>query len=911
MTRSRLDSLWAAAAWGTAFVVYVRTLAPGLVAVLDAPMFQFVGRVLGVPHNPGYPLYVLLTYPFSYLPIGSLPYRINLFSALFGAITVSLTFLIARELGCRRTISVAAALGSAFGHIFWSQSLIAEVYTLDSAIVAGMLLALLAWGRTHRPGFFFASIALLAAGLGNHTTILGFAPGMAAYALLKDRPFVTRSRTIVAAVAIIAAGLLQYVFILVRSRQPAAYLESRAMTPAELLDVMTGAQFRDRLFAFEWRAVVFDRAPWLVEHVLATELTLPALVLAMVGAIWLLRRRLSEALLLLLGCGAIIVFALNYSVVDTPVFLIPATLVLWILAAAGAELAARVAQRYSRAAAAGVGLAALLVPPWHFANNFAVTDRSRDTEAAVHFDALFEALPDQTALVREDFLVDRLVMFKLLGDGAAEGRQIELVPRSAGAVRGRLADGLSVFGFSKSIRRLRYDALNFGFRALPLTGGRVSDLLSRLPDDTVVAVAIPGRHAARFAASAGVSLAAIGGPGELDDRGASNAVIVGVRGARAGAIVHSSPTDVRVDIAAGEDIGGTGLSAASAIEIRSDTTEAVIRQGSRDIVRTNEGVALALWSPDGAFKGALTMQASDDYRVPVPTGPLSVYPLRGVWSGQQVANGWTDLARTVATGSVMLQVPPGAEMVLYCGDDEPLAPRVIDRSSDQVSVEVAAFEGAARAELRARLEADALKMSDLDQRANVYRIRVTSSGRDRVSVLLALGGVPAEAIAHVPHSGSSGEVTAYSIDTQGLLRTPDRASEVLLLARDEQAQLPGHGWSPVDWDAVSPYRWMTAREARLVLPIAMNDARRIRIQALLEDTGAPTVVSLRVNGTDLPSQALLEGWHAYEWDVPAGALWQGTNEVTLVIDRLSPSKTSDAPRRGIALSELRVIGGDS
>jgi hypothetical protein len=63
-------------------LVYVRTLAPGLIALLDSPMFQFIGRVLGVPHNPGYPLYVMLTYPVALVPLGSLPHRIKLFSSV-------------------------------------------------------------------------------------------------------------------------------------------------------------------------------------------------------------------------------------------------------------------------------------------------------------------------------------------------------------------------------------------------------------------------------------------------------------------------------------------------------------------------------------------------------------------------------------------------------------------------------------------------------------------------------------------------------------------------------------------------------------------------------------------------------------------------------------------------------------
>jgi hypothetical protein len=37
----------AVAAGAAALVAYVWTLAPGLVALLDTPMFQFIGRVLG------------------------------------------------------------------------------------------------------------------------------------------------------------------------------------------------------------------------------------------------------------------------------------------------------------------------------------------------------------------------------------------------------------------------------------------------------------------------------------------------------------------------------------------------------------------------------------------------------------------------------------------------------------------------------------------------------------------------------------------------------------------------------------------------------------------------------------------------------------------------------------------------
>ena len=422
---NRRDFFWAAAAGCASLAVYVRTLAPGIVADLDTPMFQFIGRVLGVAHNPGYPLYVLLTYPIAILPMGSLPYRINLFSAVCGALAVALVFLAARRLGCGRPAGLAASLGLAFGQVFWSQAVIAEVYTLHAALVAAALLGMLAWGGPRCASSYYFGVVAIAAGFAHHTTIVAFLPAMVVYVWLTDRSFLLRVRTLLTTGAFLAAGLLPYLFIVIRSNQPGAYLESRATSIAQLPNVILAGQFRDRVFAFDLNTVVTERLPALFNGVLASELTFPGLALAIVGAAFLLRRRLADALLLLIGAAAVFGFAVNYSVVDTPVFLIPALLVLWLLAAVGAEhLAGLVRERV--AASQAVVLAPLLLPVWLLAHNFEINDRSRDTGASVVMDRLFDALPARTALVHEDFLVDRLVMYKLLADAAARGRSIDL-----------------------------------------------------------------------------------------------------------------------------------------------------------------------------------------------------------------------------------------------------------------------------------------------------------------------------------------------------------------------------------------------------------------------------------------------------------------------------------------------------
>ena len=105
-TIDRRDLALACACGAVALAAYLRTLAPGLTADLDSPLFQFIGRALGVAHNPGYPLYTLLTWPIAQVPIGELAWRINVFSAVMGAVATGLVFLAARRLEARPIVSV-------------------------------------------------------------------------------------------------------------------------------------------------------------------------------------------------------------------------------------------------------------------------------------------------------------------------------------------------------------------------------------------------------------------------------------------------------------------------------------------------------------------------------------------------------------------------------------------------------------------------------------------------------------------------------------------------------------------------------------------------------------------------------------------------------------------------------------
>ena len=125
MSARTREAAVAAAVAATALGIYLATLQPDFGGPEDTPKFQFIGYVLGTPHPPGYPLYVLLSHPFVALPIGTIAYRANLFSAVMAAVACAVAYAIGRQLDARRWPAVCAALGLATGASFWRSAVFA------------------------------------------------------------------------------------------------------------------------------------------------------------------------------------------------------------------------------------------------------------------------------------------------------------------------------------------------------------------------------------------------------------------------------------------------------------------------------------------------------------------------------------------------------------------------------------------------------------------------------------------------------------------------------------------------------------------------------------------------------------------------------------------------------------------
>ena len=113
------------------FALYAAS-SPRSVALEDDSLFVLSSYFLGVEHPPGYPLFTLIGHLFTYLPFGSVAYRVHLASALFGALSGAAVWLCARSLIQGRLPAYVAAFALGLSPVFWSQSIIAEVYTLNT-----------------------------------------------------------------------------------------------------------------------------------------------------------------------------------------------------------------------------------------------------------------------------------------------------------------------------------------------------------------------------------------------------------------------------------------------------------------------------------------------------------------------------------------------------------------------------------------------------------------------------------------------------------------------------------------------------------------------------------------------------------------------------------------------------------
>ena len=201
--------------------------APREVALEDDGLFLMILEHFGVGHPPGYPLYTLLGSPFFHLlpDFLSPAYRGHMFSGFAGAVSCVALYLIIAMLVNSRACAVAAAMAYAASEAFWSQAIIAEVYTLNTAMYFIVLALCMRFAsntdiKNRQRGLYMLIAFTYALSLTNHWPLIGLAS--ATLLLLVIAQWRSLLVNLPLGAALFILGLLPYAWFVWRSHTPVA-----------------------------------------------------------------------------------------------------------------------------------------------------------------------------------------------------------------------------------------------------------------------------------------------------------------------------------------------------------------------------------------------------------------------------------------------------------------------------------------------------------------------------------------------------------------------------------------------------------------------------------------------------------------------------------------------------------------
>jgi pentatricopeptide repeat protein len=157
--QKRINAVFAGLAFVVALITYLRTIAP-TVSFWDCGEFITCSYILGIPHPPGAPFYLLIGRLFSMIPfVEDIALRVNVISALASAFTVLFTYLIivrlikqwrgepksSSDLFILIASGLMGALSYAFTDTFWFNAVEAEVYAISMFFTSIIVWLILIW----------------------------------------------------------------------------------------------------------------------------------------------------------------------------------------------------------------------------------------------------------------------------------------------------------------------------------------------------------------------------------------------------------------------------------------------------------------------------------------------------------------------------------------------------------------------------------------------------------------------------------------------------------------------------------------------------------------------------------------------------------------------------------------------
>lgn len=240
------------------WLLYAITIAPAT-AFWDTSEYIATAHMMGVPHPPGNPTFVILARAWSLLlaPFGlDVAVRINLFSATMGALAHGCWFLVMHRVVAyftedrvQRLLGASlAVLVSATAFTVWSQSNVNEkVYTVSLFTIALITFLAFLWrdhiGRGKDDNLILLIVFILALSVGNHLMAFLVAPALLVYMLFVERGTLTNWKLYAFALIVAAIGLSTHLFLPIRAALDPVINEADPSTLHALWESLTRQQY--------------------------------------------------------------------------------------------------------------------------------------------------------------------------------------------------------------------------------------------------------------------------------------------------------------------------------------------------------------------------------------------------------------------------------------------------------------------------------------------------------------------------------------------------------------------------------------------------------------------------------------------------------------------------------------------
>ncbi len=400
----RAERLGGVAAWALPLLLYVRTMAPTVYGV-DSADLTTAAALLGIAHPPGAPAYLLLGHAFAWLPVGDVGYRLNLLSAIAGALTSFFVYRIVVRLQGEASLALATAWLVAASYYVWTAALAAELYAPQGCVVGALIALALRWRAARRAPLFCLLCLLAGLGLGVHLSLALMLPGLALLALAPPLRAARQPALLLAGALCGALGAAVYAYLPIRFLADLPLNPARDYWQVDLASwdgfwwLVSGAAFRRDFFGVAAPGLAAELATF-AYRLWSNFLGLPALLGAVGLAVELRRRPWIHFSLLLMLLGHL-AFYLGYGARDKEVMFLPAYVIwgIWI------GLGARALAQWVAAALGGVeaGLlasAALLVMVALLVLvNYRFADASQDWSARQRGEAILRTLAPNAVFV--------------------------------------------------------------------------------------------------------------------------------------------------------------------------------------------------------------------------------------------------------------------------------------------------------------------------------------------------------------------------------------------------------------------------------------------------------------------------------------------------------------------------------